>query len=142
MDCVIGSAAPYDVGPRSPTWIGAWWIGFLVCGVLYLLCVLPLVLFPHKLPRNRHQIKDSHELAQLRDNRLSSESEPSTQCCQTVVEALKRKTHPMYHVCVCVQRFPPLPGRWCAIQCIRVWCWVGFSGHTWSADIRPTCPNT
>ncbi|GFY10768.1 solute carrier organic anion transporter family member 3A1 [Trichonephila clavipes] len=37
-------------GPEDPRWIGAWWIGFLVQGVLQLLLTIPLALFPRRLP--------------------------------------------------------------------------------------------
>lgn len=44
---------PFDdpgYGPDDPRWIGAWWIGFVLQGVLQLLLTIPLALFPRRLP--------------------------------------------------------------------------------------------
>ncbi|GBL94511.1 hypothetical protein AVEN_235608-2 [Araneus ventricosus] len=37
-------------GPEDPRWIGAWWLGFLVQGLILLVCTIPLALFPKRLP--------------------------------------------------------------------------------------------
>ncbi|XP_054713438.1 solute carrier organic anion transporter family member 74D-like [Uloborus diversus] len=41
-------------GPDDPRWIGAWWIGFIVQGVLLFICSLPIMFFPRRLPGKRH----------------------------------------------------------------------------------------
>uniref|UniRef100_A0A1I7XF98 Transmembrane protein n=1 Tax=Heterorhabditis bacteriophora TaxID=37862 RepID=A0A1I7XF98_HETBA len=38
--------APLHVNITDDHWIGAWWLGFLICGVLYLLCSIPFFFFP------------------------------------------------------------------------------------------------
>ncbi|KAJ8322349.1 hypothetical protein KUTeg_000820 [Tegillarca granosa] len=38
-----------DMSPSDPRWIGAWWIGFLVFGVLALLLAFPVACFPRHL---------------------------------------------------------------------------------------------
>lgn len=44
---------PFKVPPKmestSPYWIGLWWGGYLICGILYLLASLPFFLFPRRL---------------------------------------------------------------------------------------------
>lgn len=40
---------PSDINPESPMWVGAWWIGFLVSGVLAFLLCIPLFGYPSKL---------------------------------------------------------------------------------------------
>ena len=36
--------------PSSPRWVGAWWIGFLLSGLLAFLVAFPMCGFPTKLP--------------------------------------------------------------------------------------------
>ncbi|XP_072029799.1 solute carrier organic anion transporter family member 4A1-like isoform X2 [Amphiura filiformis] len=38
------------IDPESPLWIGAWWIGFIVSGIMALLVVIPFLGFPKSLP--------------------------------------------------------------------------------------------
>lgn len=35
----------------DPRWIGAWWLGFPVIGLLILVFALPLMCFPQRLPK-------------------------------------------------------------------------------------------
>ena len=37
---------PEDITSADPGWVGAWWIGFLVCGFASILCALPMFGFP------------------------------------------------------------------------------------------------
>ncbi|XP_071956000.1 solute carrier organic anion transporter family member 4A1-like [Antedon mediterranea] len=39
-----------EIEPGDPAWVGAWWIGFLLGGVLAFLAALPLSGFPRELP--------------------------------------------------------------------------------------------
>ncbi|CAI5454157.1 unnamed protein product [Caenorhabditis angaria] len=54
---------PEDLGiqhSEDPRWIGAWWVGFLICGVLSLFSAIPLTMFPRKLKdttlRKKHDV--------------------------------------------------------------------------------------
>ncbi|GMT33304.1 hypothetical protein PFISCL1PPCAC_24601 [Pristionchus fissidentatus] len=38
--------APTGLVPSDEEWLGAWWLGFVVCGVLYLLSAAPFFFFP------------------------------------------------------------------------------------------------
>ncbi|CAB3400976.1 unnamed protein product [Caenorhabditis bovis] len=53
---------PTDMGienQNDPRWIGAWWLGFLVCGVFSLFTALPLTMFPQKLKdTDKRKVKD------------------------------------------------------------------------------------
>ncbi len=42
---------------NSTHWVGAWWIGFLICGTLYLLCAIPLLMFPKNLVEPDHSLE-------------------------------------------------------------------------------------
>ncbi|KAK3766324.1 hypothetical protein RRG08_044515 [Elysia crispata] len=46
--------------PQHPRWIGAWWLGYITCGIIALLAAMPLMLFPRRLPprQRRHSNKD------------------------------------------------------------------------------------
>ena len=35
--------------PTDPRWIGAWWIGFLLFGILGVIAALPLLLYPRRM---------------------------------------------------------------------------------------------
>lgn len=41
---------PSDLTDADPSWVGAWWMGFLLCGVLAFFSGVPLLLFPRELP--------------------------------------------------------------------------------------------
>ncbi|KAG8186060.1 hypothetical protein JTE90_005413 [Oedothorax gibbosus] len=44
---------PFDdpgYGPDDPCWVGAWWIGFVIQGLLLLLVTIPIFMFPKSLP--------------------------------------------------------------------------------------------
>jgi len=50
-----------DITPESPMWVGAWWIGFLISGILAIIIAIPLIGFPKSLPGS----------ARLRADRMS-----------------------------------------------------------------------
>ena len=41
---------PTDITVESPQWVGAWWIGFLICGILMFFVSIPILGYPKKLP--------------------------------------------------------------------------------------------
>ncbi|XP_072175384.1 solute carrier organic anion transporter family member 4A1-like [Diadema setosum] len=57
-----------DIDPHSPVWVGAWWMGFLVTGILALIVAFPLCGFPRSLPgaekireQRRNEAHNGHE---------------------------------------------------------------------------------
>ncbi|KAH9488243.1 hypothetical protein Btru_063899 [Bulinus truncatus] len=68
---ILGPAVAYTMGgiftrmyvtleattltPKHPRWIGAWWLGYVVFGVLSLFISIPLFWFPRKLPQRQEQ---------------------------------------------------------------------------------------
>lgn len=48
-------AVPRGLVNTDPRWIGAWWIGFLVSGMLMLLLAIPLSLFPRDFRKSKKQ---------------------------------------------------------------------------------------
>lgn len=53
-----------DMSTKDPRWIGAWWLGFLVFGIMALLVAFPIILFPRKLKEKSENGNDK-ELPQL-----------------------------------------------------------------------------
>jgi sodium-independent organic anion transporter len=45
---------PLDVKETDPEWVGAWWAGFVLVGVLGIFFSLPLFLYPRFIPGTRH----------------------------------------------------------------------------------------
>lgn len=43
--------------PGDPDWIGAWWMGFFICGAIMLVISLPLFFFPKELPKTPAKVK-------------------------------------------------------------------------------------
>lgn len=43
---------PPDLYPGHPKWIGAWWAGFILLGILLIFVSIPFFMFPKKLRRN------------------------------------------------------------------------------------------
>ena len=41
---------PDGVTPDSSQWVGAWWMGFLVPGILLAITGIPIILFPTQMP--------------------------------------------------------------------------------------------
>ncbi|KAJ8044886.1 Solute carrier organic anion transporter family member 2A1 [Holothuria leucospilota] len=44
--------------PKDPRFLGAWWLGLIVCGVFIILSGLPLFFFPRRLPGNEKYHND------------------------------------------------------------------------------------
>ncbi|KAG8190239.1 hypothetical protein JTE90_011960 [Oedothorax gibbosus] len=57
------STAP-GFGPQDPLWIGRWWAGFVLQGVLLMVCAVPFALFPRWLPGRARatKVKEGEEI--------------------------------------------------------------------------------
>lgn len=61
----------------DPSWIGAWWLGFLVIGVGQLMTFWILALFPKRLPRTplkAHEVQSSRISGKKRERTLKGNS--------------------------------------------------------------------
>uniref|UniRef100_A0A8C6MKX9 Solute carrier organic anion transporter family member n=1 Tax=Moschus moschiferus TaxID=68415 RepID=A0A8C6MKX9_MOSMO len=41
------------ITPKDPQWVGAWWLGYLIAGIITLLAAVPFWCLPRTLPRSR-----------------------------------------------------------------------------------------
>lgn len=41
------------ITPKDPQWVGAWWLGYLIAGIISLLAAVPFWCLPKNLPRLR-----------------------------------------------------------------------------------------
>ncbi|GLG98073.1 Solute carrier organic anion transporter family member [Gryllus bimaculatus] len=55
MDSLSGSVISIDPGDRR--WVGMWWGGFLLCGLLLILVAIPFYAFPKTLQREKEKIR-------------------------------------------------------------------------------------
>ena len=49
MDHPVRCVLDPGIDKRDPRWIGAWWLGFVICAVGFAVTSLPVLLFPSKL---------------------------------------------------------------------------------------------
>ncbi|KAJ8305036.1 hypothetical protein KUTeg_017412 [Tegillarca granosa] len=45
-----------DIWPTDPQWIGAWWGGFIICGLILLLLSIPFMAFPRTLLKEKRKV--------------------------------------------------------------------------------------
>lgn len=67
--------------PDDTRWVGMWWGGFLVCGILLILVAVPFFAFPKTLLREKEKIRlmeKSKPEGELKKNKAQSESEDKT----------------------------------------------------------------
>ncbi|XP_053381790.1 solute carrier organic anion transporter family member 5A1-like [Mercenaria mercenaria] len=64
-----------DLSPAHPRWIGAWWGGFIICGVVLFCIAVPFLMFPQVLVGEKRKVLES----KAREDLLS----PSTTDSQT-----------------------------------------------------------
>lgn len=78
MDSFSGS--DINIDPDDRRWVGMWWGGFLVCGILLILVAIPFFSFPKVLTREKKKIRIAEQklpqLQQLSANNSSSLPRP------------------------------------------------------------------
>jgi MFS family permease len=48
-----------DLSPAHPRWIGAWWGGFIICGVVLFCIAVPFLMFPQVLVEEKRKVLES-----------------------------------------------------------------------------------
>lgn len=57
----LGGTVPRGIFPGSPRWIGAWWAGFVLCGIFLMLVAVPFFAFPKALQREKARLRREEE---------------------------------------------------------------------------------
>ncbi|GFY69291.1 solute carrier organic anion transporter family member 5A1 [Trichonephila inaurata madagascariensis] len=68
------NTVPENLYPGHPRWIGAWWAGFVICGILLLLVSIPYFAFPKVLLREKQRLRWEQKGEYYSTRRLKSES--------------------------------------------------------------------
>lgn len=63
-----------DITPDDPRWIGAWWLGYLTCGLISLISSLLIFGYPSYLPSYEKSRKKRQELAVATKATVDSDS--------------------------------------------------------------------
>uniref|UniRef100_F7B262 Solute carrier organic anion transporter family member n=1 Tax=Ciona intestinalis TaxID=7719 RepID=F7B262_CIOIN len=45
-----------SITPHHPSWVGAWWVGYLVIAFMMVLVTIPLLLYAKRTPRKKHTV--------------------------------------------------------------------------------------
>lgn len=61
----LAGAKPESVDPEDPNWVGRWWGGYVVSGVLAMAFSVPLFLYPKYLPNTAHIRVENRREARL-----------------------------------------------------------------------------
>uniref|UniRef100_A0A673LIV3 Solute carrier organic anion transporter family member n=1 Tax=Sinocyclocheilus rhinocerous TaxID=307959 RepID=A0A673LIV3_9TELE len=64
VDIGLVNQASVTITPQDSRWVGAWWLGYVVSGLLTLLAALPLWFLPRALPENPQTSKLDHPSSQ------------------------------------------------------------------------------
>lgn len=56
---------PRDITKSDPTWIGAWWLGFVMFGTVLMLLAIPLSFFPAEFKRQKKDEEDKNYKASV-----------------------------------------------------------------------------
>ena len=73
---VYTSTFRVSLTPDNPRWVGAWWIGFIISGILAFIVALPLAGFPKSLPgSSKYRAEKEHEVYSRKRKKEGSEEE-------------------------------------------------------------------
>ncbi|MEE6477380.1 hypothetical protein FKM82_011493 [Ascaphus truei] len=67
------------ITPQDTRWVGAWWLGFLIAGVISLLAAVPFCFLPKSLNKPGTEIESPHESCKMKveeEEKLKSRSQP------------------------------------------------------------------
>ncbi|RWS11071.1 Solute carrier organic anion transporter family member 5A1-like protein [Dinothrombium tinctorium] len=51
-----------DLPRKDPRWVGAWWIGFFIFGILIFMCSLPMFIFPTSMKKKAVKVKSEAKM--------------------------------------------------------------------------------
>lgn len=57
----VGGTVPRGIFPGSARWIGAWWVGFVLCAIFLMMVAVPFFAFPKSLQREKLHMEREEE---------------------------------------------------------------------------------
>uniref|UniRef100_A0A2C9LKP6 Uncharacterized protein n=1 Tax=Biomphalaria glabrata TaxID=6526 RepID=A0A2C9LKP6_BIOGL len=110
---ILGPAVAYTMGglfskmyvsleattltPKHPNWIGAWWLGYVVFGILSLVISIPLFWFPRKLPQRHKATPGDIETVTKNDFSISGLPVASNASGEGINESTKSSNGSLIH---------------------------------------------
>jgi hypothetical protein len=73
-----------NLSPKDPRWIGAWWLGTLVFGLLFFLMAIIISGFPSSLPRT-----EEHREKHIRNRKINKKSEKKEAKVKEILPEMK-----------------------------------------------------
>lgn len=61
MSSIYVNLSNPDISPTDPRWIGAWWLGFVICAIASIVWALPMLLFPPVLKGGDTKVVNTKE---------------------------------------------------------------------------------
>uniref|UniRef100_A0A2C9KTP6 Major facilitator superfamily (MFS) profile domain-containing protein n=1 Tax=Biomphalaria glabrata TaxID=6526 RepID=A0A2C9KTP6_BIOGL len=83
--------------PKHPNWIGAWWLGYVVFGILSLVISIPLFWFPRKLPQRHKATPGDIETVTKNDFSISGLPVASNASGEGINESTKSSNGSLIH---------------------------------------------
>lgn len=75
------------INPKDIRWVGAWWLGLLICGAVCLVASLPFCFLPHSLPKEGDSEKKPTEVFAITKEihcKMESPGKPQLQVSEAV----------------------------------------------------------
>ncbi|XP_076456638.1 solute carrier organic anion transporter family member 5A1-like [Babylonia areolata] len=85
-----------SISPGHPQWIGAWWGGFIICGLLLLLLSLPFLGFPRVLVAEKRRLLESKTKEQLAEDSRPLDTHYGKNIKEIPKSILKLLKNPVY----------------------------------------------
>ena len=79
-------------GQRDPRWVGAWWLGFVICAGLSIIWAVPMLLFPSNLKSNKSSGQDKKEEVPKSAKEMAKGGQS--------FESWLRRTSSLYIICI------------------------------------------
>ncbi|PKU39313.1 solute carrier organic anion transporter family member 1c1-like [Limosa lapponica baueri] len=79
-----------SINPKDTRWVGAWWLGLLICGAVNFIASLPFWFLPHSLTKEgeNEKLKISHFSVQGEDCKIDSPVQPQIKFSEAVKDFL------------------------------------------------------
>ncbi|EMP25015.1 Solute carrier organic anion transporter family member 1C1 [Chelonia mydas] len=93
VDVGVVDLESLTINPKDVRWVGAWWLGLVICGAVSFLASLPFWFFPYSLPkegeeRNLKKLSESSVTIQEDHCKIESPNQPQLKFSEAVKDFL------------------------------------------------------